>query len=390
VSVCIATCGAGAEILQGEGASEHDSGVSEAIMPDHGVVKYVVKTRGDKNEWRFHAAELLKWQSVYSVLLSTGTVRMTVEQYKTLRDLIRWHSSRFGDKRESLPGIRKIQRSLIPLLRDCGYAKSTVAVLRSRSGKDAHVRIVLPCEWALLDAATTPVFDAMFGHHVGMSEHKKPSFVFEGIEGTPIVQDRWKAIDTSHRIFVDASAHTEGRPCRMLPVFAQAGHGIEIQVMASAAADSIFGFISEGRVVDGEQPNARTVKGTIRSIWELGGSELDLEHWKGAQENVSFYKCASLKSGDTIAEVSLEVDDNQGFELCFLVYSFRRSAPGERTKQLYLVPKDGIKNGQLQAGKCTGFGVRRVQRVYTGMDSQEPVHYVPCTGVLKDGRNFVV
>jgi hypothetical protein len=80
------------------------------------------------------AGVLVKWQSIFAVLLSSGTVRMTVEHYETLRDTLRWQSVYLGAEPEALPGIRKIQRRLIPLLREFCYARSEVLDLRKRSG----------------------------------------------------------------------------------------------------------------------------------------------------------------------------------------------------------------------------------------------------------------
>jgi hypothetical protein len=66
---------------------------------------------------------LLKFQSILAVLLSCGTVKFTVEQYETLRDTLIWHSSKLGATQEALPGFRKIQRSLVPLMCKLSYAK---------------------------------------------------------------------------------------------------------------------------------------------------------------------------------------------------------------------------------------------------------------------------
>jgi hypothetical protein len=65
---------------------------------------------------RARSEPLLKWQSILAVLLSCGTVRFTVEQYETLRGTLIWQSSQLGATQEALPGFRKIQRRLVPLM----------------------------------------------------------------------------------------------------------------------------------------------------------------------------------------------------------------------------------------------------------------------------------
>jgi hypothetical protein len=124
--------------------------------------------------------------SLFSVLLSSGTVRMKVDHYETLRDTLRWHSVYLGAEAEALPGTKKIQHRLIPLLREFCYARSDVLELRKRSGGTGKVRIVLPSEWARLDTCTAPLFDALYGRHSGLAKKNTgPSFIFEEIENIP-------------------------------------------------------------------------------------------------------------------------------------------------------------------------------------------------------------
>jgi hypothetical protein len=71
---------------------------------------------------RARSEPLLKWQSILAVLLSCKTVKVTVEQYETLRGTLIWQSSQFGATQEALPGFRKIQRSLVLIMYECLYA----------------------------------------------------------------------------------------------------------------------------------------------------------------------------------------------------------------------------------------------------------------------------
>jgi hypothetical protein len=75
---------------------------------------------------RARSERLLKWQIILTVLLSCGIVIFTVEQYETLRGTLIWQSSQLGATQEALPGFRKIQRSLVPLMCEFSFAKSKV------------------------------------------------------------------------------------------------------------------------------------------------------------------------------------------------------------------------------------------------------------------------
>jgi hypothetical protein len=144
------------------------------------------------------AGVLMKWQRLFAVLLSSGTVGMTEDHYETLRDTIRWQSVYFGAEAEKLPGIKKIQRRLISLLREFCYARSDVLELRKRSGGTGKVRVVLPSEWARLKTCTAPLFEALYGHHSGLAKKNTgPFIIFEDIENVPIIRQRQSTLDAS-------------------------------------------------------------------------------------------------------------------------------------------------------------------------------------------------
>jgi hypothetical protein len=65
----------------------------------------------------FRRERLVKWQSIFTLLVTCGTVRMTVQQYEQLYSLHAWASSK-----ENLPSIRTVQRNLMPAIRDFSYA----------------------------------------------------------------------------------------------------------------------------------------------------------------------------------------------------------------------------------------------------------------------------
>jgi hypothetical protein len=54
---------------------------------------------------------LLQWQSIFALLVTCGTVRMTVKQYELIYTLHAWASSK-----ENLPSIRTVQINLVPAI----------------------------------------------------------------------------------------------------------------------------------------------------------------------------------------------------------------------------------------------------------------------------------
>jgi hypothetical protein len=87
--------------------------------------------------------QALDWQSLLAVLLCGGTVRMTVENYGTLRETLIWQALKHGKREDALPGIRKIQRAVLPLMHSSFYARSEVVALRKRNGGTDNVRVVV-------------------------------------------------------------------------------------------------------------------------------------------------------------------------------------------------------------------------------------------------------
>jgi hypothetical protein len=110
---------------------------------------------------RARSEPLLKWKSILAVLLSCGTVIFTVEQCETLRGTLIWQSSQLGATQEALPGFRKIQRSLVPLMYEFSYAKSKVELFRKQFNRTGQARLVLPSEWAIMDTCTDPLYETI-------------------------------------------------------------------------------------------------------------------------------------------------------------------------------------------------------------------------------------
>jgi hypothetical protein len=146
----------------------------------------------------FTRERALDWKSLFAVLLCSGTVQMTVEYYETLRKTLIWQALKYRKRENALPGIRKIQRAIMPLMRGLFYARSEVVALRKRNGGTDNVRVVVPSEWAILDTCLAPLFDALFSLPSSASNASGPSFVFDDIENTPIVRHRKSIVDASN------------------------------------------------------------------------------------------------------------------------------------------------------------------------------------------------
>jgi hypothetical protein len=309
---------------------------------------------------RGRSEPLLKWQSILAVLLSCGTVKFTVEQYETLRGTLIWQSSQLGATQEALPGIRKIQRSLVPLMCEFSYAKSKVELFRKHFNRTGQARVVLPSEWAIMDTCTGPLYEAMFSRDLHGTKGSGPYFRFDDIENSPIVVSRRRTLATSRCIFVDAKQEENSSHVSRIPVVAEPGDSIEVTFLSSSAANSILR-------TTGSQPadvDNRIVAFKICSIWHQQSTVSSLFHDGVSSKEPVFYRCPSLKGGDTIAELQLEtclIDDKQSHYSSLLIYRFRRSVPGEPTKQLVFAPRESIVDGELILALCTICAVRGVR-----------------------------
>jgi hypothetical protein len=154
---------------------------------------------------------ILRWKSIYALLLTRGTVRIIQDQYDNARVMLDW-TSNYGN----LPSPCTIRRTIMPAIRDYSYACSVVCSLRTKNNdntadssvetengaSEGRVRLVFPSEWALLDCCTGPVFQSIAGERTGIRALSGFRLLFSDIEGTPIVRKRRQFLDTSSQIFV--------------------------------------------------------------------------------------------------------------------------------------------------------------------------------------------
>jgi hypothetical protein len=155
-----------------------------------GEVTTVLEPLAEEDGRVFTGERALDWQSLFAVLLCSGTVRMAVEYYETLRETLIWQALKHGQSKDALPGIRKIQRVLMPLMRKSFNAGSEVAALRKRYGGTEQVGVVLPSEWAILNTCTAPLFEALFSRHSSASVSSDPSLLFDIVTHQLCVRER--------------------------------------------------------------------------------------------------------------------------------------------------------------------------------------------------------
>jgi hypothetical protein len=328
----------------------------------------------------------LDWQSLFAVLLCSGTVRMTVEYYETLRETLIWQALKHGKREDALPGIRKIQRVLMPLMRRSFYARSEVIALRKRHGGTEQVRVVVPSEWAILDTCTAPIFDALFSRHSSASTEPGPSFLFDDIENTPIVRQRNSILDASRYIFVDTNQREDAAPFPRLPVPAGPGDFIEVKFTSSIEADSILGTETIAEMQTGTSVRCAIFK--IVSIWDMNREAPSLS---GTTRSFNlFARCRTMKPGDTVVELDPSVGDTIKEYSFVLLYRFRRSVPAEALRQLYFIPRRALSDGELEPALCTVSQVRGVQLTSSCTPFQLSRSSSRCTGYLNDGRRYVI
>jgi hypothetical protein len=119
----------------------------------------------------------LSWQSIYALLFTRGTVRITEDQYEEARVMLYWTS-----KHGNLLSPSTVRRTIIPAIRYYSYARSVVCRLKTRNNEpnadsslqakigasDGRERLVFHSKWALLDCRTGPVFESIAEERTGI------------------------------------------------------------------------------------------------------------------------------------------------------------------------------------------------------------------------------
>jgi hypothetical protein len=73
---------------------------------------------------------ILSWQSIYALLLTRGTLRITEDQYEDAHVMLYW-TSKYGN----LQSPSTMRRTIIPAIRDYYYARSVVCSLRTKNSE---------------------------------------------------------------------------------------------------------------------------------------------------------------------------------------------------------------------------------------------------------------
>jgi hypothetical protein len=333
-------------------------------------VSEVIEHKGDAASTDFShspSESLVKWQTVFALLLTSGTVKMSVKQYNSVCEIMKWQASKSGSDLELLPSYSTLQRRMKPMMYQCLYARSKIRRLPTRDGGYGNVRVVPPSEWATLDARTGVLCDAMFGCHTSLNNIRSTGFVFHDIENVPVLENRRRTLDTSQFIFVDAaqqSKELESADFRRLPVAAERGDTVSVSFQSCEAANRSLGIHAS---ISSECDEISSVTCMISAIWQVGGDSLLFSESELSVNAPSFQICSSLKPGDIAVElVMLRLDRQRrerGFELV-LVYRFIRSASSGvpiSTRQLFLMSPGSMNNGELNMATCISCNVRSLK-----------------------------
>jgi hypothetical protein len=342
---------------------------------------------------------ILRWQSIYALLLTRGTVRITEGQYEDARVMLDW-TSKYGN----LPSPSTMRRTIIPAIRDYSYARSVVCSLRTKNNEptadsslqaknrasEGRVRLVFPSEWALLDCRTGPVFESISGERTGITAQPGFKLLFSDIDETPIVRNRRQFLDTSSQIFVHPPSKNVAHQEKRLPIPVRSGDTISITLLHSEDVRSLMDCEqSVGLISDAiELPE---LIATIRGVWIIEDGHPVTDPYE-AQQEASFSYFGMLQNGDTVVELipAWTRDSGDGvYNLYLLVYRFCRTTPGEATKQLVVAQRSTPEQRDLAVDR---FVKKRVASVHlhTALNREEKTSYAPCTGFLQDGRKYMV
>ena len=150
-----------------------------------------------------------------------------------------------------------------------------------------------------MDTSIGPLYEAMFCRRLNANKGSRPYFMFDLIEKFPIVASRKRTTETSQCIFVDSVQEDNSAHVSRLPVVADTGQSIEVTFLSSNAADSILGT----QVPQTVDVSHRILSFKIRSIWHQRSNDSSFFHAGPSSREPLFYRCVSLKGGDTIVDL---------------------------------------------------------------------------------------
>jgi hypothetical protein len=156
---------------------------------------------------------------------------------------------------------------------------------------------------------------------------------------------------------VDANQEEDEAPSPNIPVPAGPGDCIEVEFISSIEADSILGLEIGADMQAGTESQFEVF--TIVSIWDVHNEASSFS--EAIQSLKRFAKCRTMKPGDTVVELNPTFGDTLEEHSCILLYRYRRIVPGEAIRQLYVIPRRAVTDGELEPALCTNSRVRGVK-----------------------------
>jgi len=361
------------------------------------------------------ARSIMRWQNVFALLVTCGTVRMTVSQYETLRAAMNWQAAELGSRTCGMPGIRKVQRNIMPYVRDHAYPVSRVQhfpiCLRKAGAKApnarpsrtastdnpldestrepvAPVRIVLPSEWARLDVSSGPLYASMF-----VRDETEQTILFSSIEDVPIVRDRRRLLDVERQIFVEKGVGEELNGSH-LPRQAVTGDQIKVHFCAT---QSVHKSMQSDGIVPGPHKNSDTLAADLGYVWDASSvgegvngplTRITSGSLEGMIAESSFAKSSLFRSGDTVVELIWDSSQAPGCSMYLLVFRFWRDEKEPRVS-LVRVPANSFADGSFKKNMCSISRVGGIECALNATPHLPEDRSVPSSGYLMDGRRYV-
>ena len=151
-------------------------------------------------------------------------------------------------------------------------------------------------------------------------------------------------MDSSSYIFLDANQEEDTSPFPKIHVPAGPGDCIEVKFISSIEADFILGSEIGADMQAGTKVQLSIF--TIVCIWDVHN---EASSFSGTIQSLKrFAKCRTMKPGDTVVELNPTFGDTLENYSFILLYRYRRVVPGEAIRQLYIIPRRAVTDGELE------------------------------------------
>ena len=146
----------------------------------------------------------LDWASLYTLLSTTGTNRLTGFHYDVMKTALNQIIADSDCSQKKFVHRRTLERNLHPFARAHVFVKTCTrsfpvdmtksgartGVGKFQSNELAPVMMVKPSDWAKQDVATHRIYETMVGNNVSQSVDSETRPYFSSIEDAPIIRDR--------------------------------------------------------------------------------------------------------------------------------------------------------------------------------------------------------